>query len=178
MRCRFRETLVAGDAVFLRADRAGFAYKEILEVRPSSLRLLIPDVEMKRRRWYLTGAIAFAWLLGYGILFGLTWPGSRDALASWVGEAGADVLLTVVPWLEFFVGIAVVDQRMIGYLARRPRQILEMRALRMRSFWTFQELEVTTGGAPFRITIQGSRKRVARILGEAGISVPSAEPNT
>lgn len=158
------------DRYLLRADLEGFSYKDVLEVKPGSVRLLIGD-QGRRRRWRLfVGLAVLTYSFGAGILLSQYGAALSALLTSMLGPLWGFVFSITIPG----VGLAVIalwgDHYLPNYLARRPLHALQVEVLRSESYRFFQELRVRGGGQFMQVTVNGTRKRVTEALRLAATS--------
>ena len=155
----------------LRADRSGYAYREILELRPGVARLLVPSERSRRTTRFVSilAALAYIFLLGTplgaliaGPLLFLGIPGLAAAAATIVA---------------FFAGLFALeiwwDNRALLILAESPAQALPLAIEGIRSFGTFQEVRARAQEGEVLLTVHGRHEEVMEALRFAGLR-PSA----
>ncbi len=158
----------------LRADLRGYSYREILEVRPGSLRLLHPS-ERARRLSRCTStlfALGYLFVLGYFIGAVGSFIGAGNAGGSIVsGIVGLVIAAGLIAF--FFAGLVLLllwwDDRSLPILAENPDAARPVEALGVTSFGTFQEIRARADGQELRIAVHASKGRFAEVLRFAGI---------
>jgi hypothetical protein len=154
----------------LRADLQGYSYRDILEVKPDSLRMLRPSVKARMlSRWTST-------LFALGYLFVLGTFISYVTFAGWMisGIVGLFVIALLVAF--FFAGLIVLllwwDDRSLPILAENPDAAIPVEFLGVTSFGTFQEIRGQSNGQELRIAVHASKRKFDEILQFAGLDRP------
>ena len=152
---------MALERYLFRADSEGYAYRQILEVRPASIRLLHPSEKARRfTRW-----ISTLFALGFVFVFGAFV--SRTALVLTLsGLSGLVIEAALIAF--YFAGLILLllwwDDRSLPLLAENPGASVGLDVLGVTSFGTFQEIRARTSGREVRITVHGSKAKVGEAL--------------
>lgn len=151
---------VARDRFLLRADVEGYSYKDLLEVRPGSVRLLHPSEASRRTVKIVTTLV----VLGYLFVVNAAFFPFLTSLAFVAANQVDAVLLVVAFFIVMFGGMVAIalwwENRALPILADHPSRTLDLRVLDSRSFGTFQEVRAGSPEGELRITVQGSKQRL------------------
>jgi len=152
----------------LRADLQGYTYREILEVRPGSVRLLHPSERARRLSRWTSTLFALGYLFVLGSFMG---AGSAGGLlvSGWGG------LVIAAGLVAFFItGLVLLllwwDDRNLPILAENPDAATAVEVLGVTSFGTFQEIRARADGRDLRIAVHASKGLLAEVLRFAGIA--------
>lgn len=155
--------------VLLRADREGYGYKDLLEIAPGRLLFLVTDRSRRRAWWLLLGALESAYLAGVWLVLTAVGPAPQEWLISVLGAIWGTAVYTAFFWAGFLAIAAFGDHRMPTYLATRPLAEVPLELVGATSYSFFQELQVRTGSQVERITVNGTRRSVARAFRAVGM---------
>jgi len=161
---------MAAERYRLRADREGYTYREILEAKPGSVRLLHPSGRARSlSRWTSTlFALGYIFVTGSVLGAGVSAGSSASGVPGLVPSVGAVVL--------FIAGLVLLllwwEDRNLPILAENPSSAMPLEVLGVTSFGTIQELRARSDGREMRIVVHGPRERVSVALRLAGVSVP------
>lgn len=162
------------DRRLLRADREGYGYKDLLEVAPGGLRLIITDRKRRRRWWLYMGGLDIAYLTVLALVLSLVWPAPLEWLTSVLGEVWGVAVYTALFWAGFLAIAAFGDFYLPAQLAKHPVGLVPLQLVGSESYGFFQELQVRSGSQVQRITVNGTRRSVARALRVAGLRLDGA----
>ncbi|HII40022.1 MAG TPA: hypothetical protein HA326_02270 [Thermoplasmata archaeon] len=132
------------DRYLFSADRKASEYRRLLEITPGHARLLTPSKAAGQVRWFVSIALALAYVAIWSWLFwfvvvGLSLAGVAP-VAAWVLFGAFSVLWFVGGFLLFLWW----DRRSLPLLADAPGHSLELVLLGARSFGTFQDVRART----------------------------------
>jgi len=159
---------MALERYLFRADSEGYAYRQILEVRPGSVRLLHPSEKARRfTRW-----ISTLFALGFVFVFG-AFVSQTALVLTLSGLSGLIIEAALIAF--YFAGLIVLllwwDDRSLPLLAENPGASVGLDVVGVTSFGTFQELRARTSGREVRIAVHGSKERVGEALRLAGLAM-------
>ncbi|HLQ42070.1 MAG TPA: hypothetical protein VK189_04365 [Thermoplasmata archaeon] len=159
---------MALERYLFRADSEGYAYRQILEVRPGSVRLLHPSEKARRfTRW-----ISTLFALGFVFVFG-AFVSQTALVLTLSGLSGLIIEAALIAF--YFAGLIVLllwwDDRSLPLLAENPGASVGLDVVGVTSFGTFQELRARTSGQEVRIAVHGSKERVGEALRFAGLAM-------
>ena len=159
---------MALERYLFRADSEGYAYRQILEVLPGSVRLLHPSEKARRfTRW-----ISTLFALGFVFVFG-AFVSQTALVLTLSGLSGLIIEAALIAF--YFAGLIVLllwwDDRSLPLLAENPGASVGLDVVGVTSFGTFQELRARTSGQEVRIAVHGSKERVGEALRFAGLAM-------
>lgn len=162
---------VARDRFLLRADVEGYSYRDILEVRPGSVRLVHPAEDTRRTVKIVTTLV----VLGYLFVVVFAFYPLVYGLALLAATQFVFIVAVVVFFVVMFGGMIAValwwENQALPILADHPTRTLDLQVLESKSFGTFQEVRAGSTEGEVRLTVQGSRRRLAdafRLAAEPG----------
>ena len=158
---------MAAERYLFRADADGYTYRQILEIRPGSVRLLTPSGRARRFARSISTLIALGFIFVFGVFVNLG--------AAAVGLSGLGGLLVAIPLVAFyFAGLFIIllwwDEQNLPLLSENPDASVGLDVRGVTSYGTFQEIRAQGNGRELRVAIHGSRARVDEALRFAGFA--------